>query len=425
MHAAAPDFHPAPQTDAPDFEALRADFPILHQNVNGHPLIYFDNAATSQKPRQVIEALVHYYEHDNSNVHRGIHALSNRATAGYEAARVRAAKFLNAPSANEIVFVNGTTDGINLVAATWGRKFLKAGDEILLLELEHHSNIVPWQLLAASSGVKLKYVPVEGDSGTVDLAKLDALLTPSVKLFVFPHISNTMGVINPAKEFIARAKAIGAKTLVDAAQSAGHLVVDVQDLGCDFLVFSGHKILGPTGTGVLYGRAELLDAMPPYQGGGEMISSVDFFSAKWNTIPHKFEAGTPHIAGAFGLHAAMDYLDRVGRDRIFAHDQDLAVHAYRGLKALDGIRIFGPGEDRAGLVSFVLGEAHSHDVVTLADQKGIALRGGHHCNQPLHKKLGIKSSARASFYFYNTRAEVDRFLEVVAEIQHFFRRGTG
>lgn len=418
MHAATTE---VPIQAPPDFEALRADFPILHQQVNGHSLIYFDNAATSQKPRAVIDALVHYYERDNANVHRGIHELSNRATAAYEAARVRAGKFINAPSSDEIVFVNGTTEGINLLAATWGAKFLKPGDEVLLLELEHHSNIVPWLLLAGKLGFKLKYVPVEGDTGQVDLAKLDALLTPAVKLFAFPHISNTMGVINPVKEFVQRAKAVGARTLIDAAQSAGHLVVDVQDIGCDFLVFSGHKILGPTGSGVLYGRMELLDAMPPYQGGGEMISSVDFFSAKWNTVPHKFEAGTPHIAGAIGLHAAMDYLDAVGRERIFQHDQELALRAQHGLEALGDVRIFGPKEGRAGLVSFVLGQAHAHDVVTLADQKGIALRGGHHCNQPLHKKLGIKSSARASFYFYNTAAEVDRFLEEMARIQRFFR----
>ncbi len=413
----------APPSLAVDWAALRRDFPILDQKVHGHPLVYLDNAATSQKPRQVIDALVHYYEHDNANVHRGIHELSNRATAAFEAARARSAQFINAPSSNEIVFVNGTTEAINLVASTWGQKFIKAGDEILLLELEHHSNIVPWQMLAARVGAKLVYVPVNGDEGTVDIAKVDELLTPRVKLFVFPHISNTMGTVNPVREFCARARAAGVTTLVDAAQSAGHCVIDVQDIGCDFLAFSGHKICGPTGIGVLFGRAELLDAMPPYQGGGEMIASVDFFSAKWNTIPHKFEAGTPHIAGAIGLHAAMDYLDAIGRDAIFAHDQELAVHAYRGLQSLGDVRIFGPGENRAGLVSFVLDDAHSHDVVTLADQKGVALRGGHHCNQPLHKKLGIKSSARASFYFYNTRAEVDRFLEVVTEIQTFFRRG--
>ena len=318
-----------------DFAALRADFPALHQEVNGHPLIYFDNAATSQKPRQVIDALVRYYERDNSNVHRGIHELSNRATAAYEGARVRAARFLNAPSANEIVFTNGTTEGINLVAQTWGRKFLKEGDEILLLELEHHSNLVPWQMLAARTGVKLKYLPVCGDSGVADESKLDELLTLSVKLWVFPHISNTMATVNPAKEWCARARAAGITTLIDAAQSAGHRVVDVQDLGSDFLVFSGHKILGPTGSGVLWARAELLDAMPPWQGGGEMISSVDFFSAKWNTIPHKFEAGTPHIAGAVGLHAAMDYLDKVGRERIWAHDRELA-----------GARVARPGVAR-------------------------------------------------------------------------------
>jgi cysteine desulfurase/selenocysteine lyase len=392
----------------------------LEQQVHGHPLVYFDNAATSQQPRAVLEALDHYYRQDNANVHRGIHELSNRATAAYEGARERAARFLHARGSQEVVFTRGTTEAINLVANTWGAANLQPGDRILLTEMEHHSNLVPWQLIAARTGAKLVYLPVTGDEGLLDLARLDEVLTPGVKLFVFTHISNTLGTVNPVAELCERARKVGAVTLVDAAQSAGHQTVDVQALGCDFLAFSGHKICGPTGIGALWGRQELLEAMPPWQGGGDMISSVDFFESRWNTIPHKFEAGTPYIAGAIGLAAAMDYLDTVGRDRIWQHDQELAQHAYDGLSRFAGIRLFGPKAGRAGLVSFLLNDIHAHDLVTVADQFGVALRGGHHCNQPLMKKLGVTSTARASFYFYNTRAEVDRFLDVLREIQKFF-----
>jgi cysteine desulfurase/selenocysteine lyase len=402
------------------FDQLRADFPILDQEVNGRPLIYFDNAATSQKPLAVIEALEAYYRRDNANVHRGIHELSNRATLAYEAARARAARFLNARSPEEIVWTRGTTEAINLVANTWGAAQLKPGDRILLTEMEHHSNLVPWQLLAQHTGAKLSFLPVTGDDGLLDLSLLDELLTPAVKLFAFTHISNTLGTVNPVADLCARARRVGAVTLVDAAQSAGHLTADVQALGCDFLVFSGHKICGPTGIGALYGRRELLEAMPPWQGGGDMISSVDFFESQWNVVPHKFEAGTPDIAGAIGLHAAMDYLDRVGRERIFAHDQQLAQFAYEELSQLKGIRLFGPKTGRAGVVSFLFDDIHAHDIVTVADQFGVALRGGHHCNQPLMKKLGVASTARASFYFYNTAAEVTRFIEVMREIPKFF-----
>lgn len=401
-------------------DALRADFPALHQTVNGHPLIYFDNAATSQKPLPVIEALDRYYRQDNANVHRGIHELSNRATAAYEGARERVAKFIHAAGPQAIIFTRGTTESINLVANSWGAANLKPGDRILLTEMEHHSNLVPWQLVAARTGARLVYLPVTGDEGLLDLRQLDAVLTPGVKLFAFTHISNTLGTVNPVAELCERARKVGAVTLVDAAQSAGHLPVDVQALGCDFLAFSGHKICGPTGTGVLWGRQELLEAMPPWQGGGDMISSVDFFESQWNTLPHKFEAGTPHIAGAIGLAAAMDYLDAVGRDRIWRHDQELGTYAYESMSRLKGIRLFGPKAGRAGLVSFLLADVHAHDVVTVADQFGVALRGGHHCNQPLMRKLGVASTARASFYFYNTRAEVDRFVEVLSEIQRFF-----
>lgn len=408
-------------TDAPpDWPALRADFPVLEQEVHGHPLIYFDNAATSQKPRAVIEALDRYYGRDNANVHRGIHELSNRATTAYEGARARAARFLNARAPEEIVWTRGTTEAINLVANTWGAANLKAGDRILLTEMEHHSNIVPWQLLARRTGATLTYIPVTGDEGLLDRRQLDARLTPGVRLFAFTHISNTLGTINPAAELCARAREIGAVSLVDGAQSAGHLPVDVQALGCDFYAFSGHKICGPTGIGALYGRRELLDAMPPWQGGGDMISRVDFQQSEWNTVPHKFEAGTPDIAGAIGLAAAMDYLETIGREHIFRHDQELAAHAYERLAALKGMRLFGPKTGRAGLVSFLLDDVHAHDLVTVADQWGVALRGGHHCNQPLMKKLGVASTARASFYFYNTRDEVDRFIEVMREVQRFF-----
>ncbi len=403
-----------------DWSALRKDFPILDQQVHGKPLIYFDNAATSQKPRAVIDALVHYYECDNANGHRGIHELSNRSTNAFEAARVRTAKFINAKSADEIIFTRGTTEGINLVAATWGAQNLKAGDVILLTEVEHHSNIVPWQLIAQRTGAKLAYVPVTGDDGVLDLSQLDSLLTKQVKIFAMVHISNAMGTVNPVAELCALARKLGITTLVDGAQSAGHMPIDVQAIGCDFFVFSGHKICGPTGIGVLWGRPEILEALPPYQGGGEMILSVGYHKSEFKKAPHRFEAGTPDISGPIGLHAAMDYLDAIGRENIWKHDQELANHAYDQLAALKDIRLFGPKTGRAGLVSFLLKDVHAHDVVTLADQGGVALRGGHHCTQPLMHKLGVESTARASFYFYNTRAEVDRFVEVVKEIQKFF-----
>jgi cysteine desulfurase/selenocysteine lyase len=412
---------PSVQQDVFNSESSRRDFPILNQQVHGHPLVYLDNAATSQKPRAVIDALSRFYENDNANVHRGIHELSNRSTMAFEAARDRAARFIQARQSSEIIFTRGATEGINLVAYTWGSKNLKAGDTILLTEMEHHSNIVPWQLLAARSGAKLSYIPVTGDDGLLDLSGLDDRLNdPSVKLFAFTHVSNTLGTINPVAELCARARKRKIVTLVDGAQSVGHRPVNVQEIGCDFLAFSGHKLCGPTGIGVLYGRQELLEGMPPFQGGGDMIASVDFQSSTWKESPHKFEAGTPDFAGAVGLHAALDYLSAIGCDKIARHDQELSAYAYEQMSRLPGIRLFGPKKERSGVVSFLLNNIHAHDVVTVADQHGVALRGGHHCNQPLMKKLGVESTARASFYFYNTAGEVDRLVEVVREIQKFF-----
>src|SRR5580765_3386234 len=399
---------------------FRSDFPILRQSVHGNPLIYFDNAATTQKPEAVLDILRSYYERDNANVHRGIHELSNRATTAFEASRTRAARFINARSADEIIFTRGTTEGINLVANAWGNKNIKRGDKILLTEMEHHSNIVPWQLLAERTGAELLFFPVTGDIGLLDMSHLDEWLTKDVKLFAFTHISNSLGTINPVVELCARARKAGITTLVDAAQSAGHRPIDVQEIGCDFLVFSGHKMCGPTGIGVLYGRQEVLEAMPPWQGGGEMILNVDFQKSTWKHAPHRFEAGTPDISGAIGLHAAMDYLDKIGRHESAEHDQELGAYAFAKLSGLKEVRLFGPHIGRAGVVSFLLQDVHAHDVVTVADQWGVALRGGHHCNQPLMHKLGVESTARASFYFYNTTQEIDRFVEVVGEIQKFF-----
>ncbi len=401
---------------------IRADFPILHQQVNGRPLVYLDNAATSQKPRAVIDALVRYYERDNANVHRGIHALSMRATSAYEAARERSARYLNAAEPGEIVFTAGTTDGINLVANAWGDENLKAGDVILLTEMEHHSNLVPWQLLARRTGAKLRFLPiVAGDSGLLDLTKLPEYLTRDVRLFAFSHVSNTLGVINPAAELCAAARKVGALTLIDAAQSTGHMPVDVRAIGCDFLVASGHKMCGPTGVGLLYGRKHLLDAMPPYRGGGSMISSVTYEESKWAPAPAKFEAGTPNIADVIGLAAAMDYLDALGREDIARHDEHLAAKAYARLRdEVPGLRMLGPAHHRSGVISFDVKGVHAHDVVTLADREGVALRGGHHCNQPLMRKLGLPSTSRASFYLYNTEADIDRLIEALLKIRKFF-----
>ena len=406
----------------PDWSTVRDDFPILHQQVNGKPLVYLDNAATAQKPRAVIDALSRFYEHDNANVHRGLHALSNRATDAYEGARARVARFINAADPAEIIFTRGTTESINLVAASWGGANLKPGDVILLTEMEHHSNLVPWQLIAQRTGARLRYLPVLGANveGGLDLAQLASLLTPEVKLFAFTHVSNTTGTINPATELCAAARARGIITVVDGAQSIGHMPVDVRALGCDFYAFSGHKMAVVTGIGALYGRRALLDAMPPYQGGGGMISVVEYHASKWKPAPERFEAGTPNYADAVALGAACDYLDALGRDAIARHDGELAQLAYEKLAGLPGIRLLGPTGARSGLVSFAFAEVHAHDIVTFADEDGIALRGGHHCNQPLMRKLGLTSTTRASFYVYNTPAEIDVLVTSLRRILKFF-----
>jgi cysteine desulfurase / selenocysteine lyase len=405
-------------TSTVDWDAIREDFPILLEKAHGHPLIYFDSAATSQKPRAVIEALRNFYEHENANVHRGLHTLSTRATEAYEKARRRVAEYIGAASADEIIFTRGTTESINLVAQAWGGKFIREGDVILLTVMEHHSNLVPWQLLAERTGARLRFVPVL-DDGTLDLDQLPSLLTPEVKLFAFIHISNSLGTINPVTELCAKAHAVGALTLVDAAQSAGHMAIDVQQLGCDFLAFSGHKMCGPTGIGVLYGRAEVLDATPPWHGGGEMIVSVTLEKSTFKKAPHRFEAGTPNVAGAIGLGAAIDYIEGTGRPAIFEHDSQLARYAAEHLTELPGTRVFGPTE-RGALVGFVMDAAHPHDLTTFADQCGLAMRGGHHCNQPLMRRFGVSGTTRASFYFYNTMEEIDRMIEILHAAVRFF-----
>jgi len=406
-------------TGTVDWKAIREDFPILRERAHGHPLIYFDSAATSQKPRAVIDALRHYYEHQNANVHRGLHELSSRATEAYEQARRRVATYLGAASAQEIVFTRGTTESINLVAQAWGGKFLGAGDVILLTEMEHHSNLVPWQLLAERTDSRLRFVPVL-DDGTLDLEQLSLLLTAEVKLFAFTHVSNSLGTINPVSELCRKAGAMGALTLVDAAQSAGHLPIDVQELGCDFLAFSGHKMCGPTGIGGLYARAEILNSIPPWHGGGEMIVSVTLEKSAFKKAPHRFEAGTPNIAGAIGLAAAIDYIEQIGRPTIFGHDTYLARYAAERLAELPGMHIFGPTKQRGALVGFVMDAAHPHDLTTFADQYGLALRGGHHCNQPLMRRFGVPGTTRASFYFYNTTEEIDRMIEILRAAVRFF-----
>jgi cysteine desulfurase/selenocysteine lyase len=407
-------------TSRVDWAALREDFSILRERVNGHPLIYFDNAATSQKPRAVLDVVRHYYEHENANVHRGLHALSARATEHYEKSRQRVADFIGAASGDEIVFTRGTTESINLVAQSWGGKFLRAGDVILLTEMEHHSNLVPWQLLAERIGAQLRFVPVR-DDGTIELEKLSLLLTPEVKIFAFTHVSNSLGTINPVADLCQKARAVGAISLVDAAQSIGHMPLNVQELGCDFLAFSGHKMCAPTGIGVLYGRSEILEATPPWHGGGEMIVSVTLEKSTFKKPPHRFEAGTPNIAGAIGLAAAIDYIEGIGRAEIFKHDVDLAGYALKEMSAVAGLRVIGPTKERAGVISFVMDAAHPHDLTTFADRYGLALRGGHHCNQPLMRRFGVTGTSRASFYFYNNREEIDRMIDILQKAVRFFK----
>ncbi|MFN0079804.1 MAG: cysteine desulfurase [Prosthecobacter sp.] len=403
-----------------DWHRIRSDFPILDQQVHGHPLVYLDSAASSQKPRAVINTLSRYYERDNANVHRALHDLSARATDAFEAARKKVARFIGAASDDEIIFTRGSTEGINLVANTWGTQNLRAGDVILVTGMEHHSNLVPWQLLAQRTGAILKHIPVL-DDGTLDSAAIDTLLTEQVKLFAFVHVSNSLGTINPARELCAKAKAVGAVTLLDGAQSAGHMPINVRDLGCDFFVFSGHKMCAPTGIGVLYGRMELLETMPPWHGGGEMILNVTLEASTYKPPPHRFEAGTPDIAGVIGLGAAIDYLEAIGLENIQRHDHNLSNYAVQQMREVPGIRILGPDfGHRGALVAFHLDCAHPHDLVEFANSHGIAMRGGHHCTQPLMKRFKVPGTTRASFYFYNTIEEINRLVEVLLAARKFF-----
>lgn len=389
-------------------EAIRRDFPVLTRKIGDNDLVYLDSGATSQKPAVVIETMDDYYRRYNANVHRGAHTLSEEATNAYESARLRVARFINAPSDKQVIFTRGTTESVNLVANAWGRANLKPGDEVLITEMEHHSNIVPWQMLRDEIGFTLRYVPIT-DQGRLDLEQLDGLLNERTKLFAFVHVSNVLGTINPARDLIEAAHAVGAKVLIDGAQSVPHMPVDVQALDVDFLAFSSHKMCGPTGVGVLYGKREVLESMPPFLGGGDMIRDVSMARSTWNTLPYKFEAGTPPIAEAIGLGAAVDYLNEVGMDWIHAHERELVAYAFEQLSQVEGVRILGPGPDeRGGLVAFVMEGIHHHDLAAIVDQDGIAVRAGHHCAQPLHEHYGISGSARASLYLYNTRQEIDK-----------------
>jgi cysteine desulfurase / selenocysteine lyase len=402
-----------------DVMRVREDFPVLHQNVHGKPLVYLDNAATTQKPRAVTEAIEHYYRHDNANVHRGVHTLSERATAGYEGARAKARDFLNARSTKEIVFVRGATEAINLVAATWGRANIREGDEVLITEMEHHSNIVPWQFLCQQAGAKLRVVPIN-DAGELRLDEYRRLLTDHTRLVAISHCSNALGTINPVKQMIEMARAAGAVTLVDGAQAAPHLPVDVRELGCDFYVLSGHKMYGPTGIGVLYGSESLLDSMPPYQGGGEMIKHVSFEKTVYNDLPYKFEAGTPHIAGAIGLGAAIDYLSCIGLSAIAAHEHDLLRYATKAVGEIPGLRIIGSARDKASILSFALERIHPHDVGTILDHQGVAIRTGHHCAMPVMEHYCVPATSRASFALYNTREEIDVLVAAIHKVKEVF-----
>lgn len=402
-----------------DIAAVRRDFPILDQKVNGHTLAYLDNAASSQKPVQVIEAVNHYYRHDNANVHRGVHQLSQRATDAYEGARSKVRGFLNAQSDKEIIFVRGATEAINLVAQSFVRPNIEAGDEILISHIEHHANIVPWQMLCEQTGAKLKVIPMT-ETGELDLSGLDDLLNSRTKTLAIGQVSNALGTINPLKEIIAKAKAKSIPVLVDGAQAVPHMKVDVQELDCDFYVFSGHKMFAPTGIGALYGKQALLEAMPPWQGGGDMILSVSFDHTEYNALPYKFEAGTPHIAGAVGLGAAIDYMQDLGIDNIAAHEHALLDIATQRLQQLDGVRIIGTAKQKASVLSFMIEDVHPHDVGTIFDQQGVAIRAGHHCAQPVMQFFGIAATARASFAFYNTEAEIDALVNAIKTTQELF-----
>jgi cysteine desulfurase / selenocysteine lyase len=402
-----------------DVAKIREDFPILKQKVHGKPLVYLDNAATSQKPKPVIEAEMRFYENDNSNIHRGVHELSERATKAYEDTRIKVQRFLNAAESREIIFVRGTTEAINLVAQTYGRKYLAAGDEILITAMEHHSNIVPWQMLSEEKGTRLRVVPIN-DRGELIMEEFEKLLGPRTKLVSVAHVSNALGTINPVAKIVEMAHRTNVPVLIDGAQAAPHRELDVRELDCDFYAFSGHKVFGPTGIGVLYGKAKLLEAMPPYQGGGDMISSVTFEKTIYNVIPYKFEAGTPNIAGVVGLGAAIDYLNAVGLENIAAYEEDLLEYATAAISKLPGVCIIGTAKEKAGVISFVMEGIHPHDAGTVLDQEGIAVRTGHHCAQPVMQRFGVSATTRASFAFYNTREEVDALVAGIRKVKEVF-----
>jgi cysteine desulfurase / selenocysteine lyase len=403
-----------------DVESIRADFPILSRTARGRRLVYLDNAATTQKPRQVIDRISQYYSLENSNVHRGVHYLSEVATMEYENARGYVKSFLNAKSEKEIVFTRGTTESINLVAQTWGRRNLRAGDEILISAIEHHSNIVPWQMLCEETGAALRVIPV-ADTGELLYDEYETMLTERVKLVAVGHASNALGTINPIKRMIAAAHAIGAVVLIDGAQGVPHMTVDVQDLGCDFYAFSGHKVYGPTGIGVLYGREALLEAMPPWQGGGDMILSVSFEKTTYNALPYKFEAGTPNIEGVIGLAAALKYVANIGLDNIAAYENDVQRYASKRLLEIDGLRLIGTAKQKAAVISFVLEGVHPHDIGTILDREGIAVRTGHHCAQPLMMRFNVPATGRASFGLYNTKEEADALVAGLQKVIEVFR----
>lgn len=393
-----------------DIDKIRADFPILHQEINGKPLVYFDNAATTQKPQVVLDALANYYEHNNANIHRGIHHLAEKATSDFEATRKTVAEFLNAESPEQIIFTYGTTDGINLVAQTYGRKFLKAGDEILISTMEHHSNIVPWQMLCEENGCVLKIIPIN-DYGDILMDEFEKMLTDKVRFVSVVHVSNSLGTINPVAEIIEKAHAVGAKVLIDGAQATSHLNIDVQALDADFYVFSAHKLYGPTGMGVLYGKRTLLEAMPPYRGGGEMIAEVTFEKTTYNVIPYKFEAGTPNIADVVAVKTAIDYVNEIGKENIAAHEEELLAYATEQLEKINGLRIIGKAKEKVSVISFVIDGIHPQDIGIMLDQQGIAIRTGHHCTQPLMQHYNLEGgTARASFSFYNSSEEIDRLV---------------
>jgi len=402
-----------------DMARIRADFPILHQEVRGRPLVYLDSAATTQKPQAVIDALVRYYTHDNANVHRGVHALSERATKAYEGARERVRRFINARETKEIIFVRGCTEAINLVAQTYGRSNVGPGDEVLITAMEHHSDIVPWQMLCQHVGATLKMVPVD-EHGELRLEQLDTLITERTRLLAVTHVSNALGTVNPIKEITRRAHARGVPVLVDGAQAMQHFRVDVQDLDCDFYTLSGHKMFGPTGIGVLYGKAQVLETLPPWQGGGDMILSVTMEKTVYNRLPYRLEAGTPDISGAVGLAAALDYLDSVGREAIAAHDQELLEYGTQALESVPGLRLMGRARERSGVLSFLMEDVHAHDVGTILDREGVAIRAGHHCAQPLLACFGVAATVRASLALYNTREDIDTLVRGLHKVREVF-----